>query len=120
MLELQDPETQNLIARWVGVATGVVMAFLGLQKWWSLRQQRRKVELDARINSKANLKEVEEIHERITRHKKATDEQVERNYKAIIDLYGKHETTQNKILEAEKRSSDRFEALMEAIMKVGK
>lgn len=113
-MDIQDPETQGLLARWAGVAVSTVIATLGLQRWHA----KRKASMDARFDSKASMKEVDDIHHRIARHKKATEEQVARNYNAIIDLYAKHEVTQTKILEAEQRSSDRFEKLMTAIGKL--
>lgn len=109
-----DPEGLSLLAdarAWFGVGISAVLAWLGLQKW----SARRKALTDARWDSKASIKEIEEVHERITRHKKTQSEQIVKNYNAILDLYAKHESTQNKLLAAEQRSSDRFETLMAAI-----
>lgn len=107
-----DAETA---AKWASVAIGAVMAALGLQKWWSRSQQRRVEAENARFAAKADIKELEEVHARISRHKRDSEEQIKKNYNAVLDLYGKHEKTQEKILAAEQRSSDRFETLMNAI-----
>lgn len=88
-----------------------VIVALGLQRWVA----KRKAAANARFEAKADLSEIEQLHARITRHKDVNQAQLTKNYNAIIDLYGKHEATQTKILEAEKRSSDRFETLMTAV-----
>jgi hypothetical protein len=110
-LDVSDPETQGLIAKWVSaIASGGLVA-LGLQRWMA----KRRAAADAKFAAKADLREIEDLHERIKRHKEANDEQITKNYRAVIDLYEKHEHTQQELLRAEQRSSDRFEKLMTAI-----
>lgn len=114
-----DAETA---ARWAGVAVGGIAAALGITKWWSRRQQKKKEEMDARFKAKADLLEIEHIHARIARHKKANEEHTAglkdylvRHERMIKENYDKHDMVQEQLLEAEKRSSDRFEKVLAAI-----
>lgn len=96
-------------------ALGALAAFFGVslafKKWLERRAEKRAIEWA----SKADAQEMLDVHERISRHKQETDEKIDKNHTAILDLYGKHERTQSLILEGEKRSADRHSELLHAI-----
>lgn len=61
-MDVTDPQTQGLIARWASVAVSAVLALLGLQKW----SARRKVTLDARFDKKADKQAVNNVLAAVT------------------------------------------------------
>lgn len=91
-LDITSSESQG-VAKWIGVIFSGVLALLGLRGWYAHKKQRRlegeaqaRADLDARFAHKAELADVEAIHERIERHKKANDVHVEGLHKLIEQL----------------------------------
>lgn len=81
------------IAKWIGVGISLVLAFLGLERWYTGRKTRKmeveakiRADLDARFAHKADLSEVEAIHERIRRHREANEIYLKQMMEAVQQL----------------------------------
>lgn len=105
------------IRGWLALAVGAVSAFVGYRRWKHYRdEKRREAEEKAEAAREARwMMALTQVHDRVSQHDQANREQVTKHHSAILDIYQKHEKTQQAILAAEIRAGDRFEKLLAAI-----
>lgn len=97
------------IAKWIGIVISSILVFLGMERWYTSRKTRRieqeakaRAALDARFAHKAELQDVEDIHNRIRRHKEANEKQVEVFKEAVAELKeanARHKRIEEKIFD---------------------
>lgn len=109
-----DTLREGLVAAIAAVGT-----FIGYKRWKDRRDQRRREEAEKTEAAREArfISAFAQVHERVTQHDKANREQFVKNHNAILDIYQKHEKTQQLILAAEVRAADRFEKLLAAVVK---
>jgi hypothetical protein len=96
-VDVSDPETQGLLAKWAGVAFSAVLAFLGLHGWYA----RQKLALDTRFDAKADKDTVNAALKKVE-----AEQFVHRSYFTKVF---------DQMRENEQRAQDRHEKLLERL-----